>query len=80
MELWKEIFCNILQKECMEVRFPQAIDLEKIFELECYKALQKIKMILQDESLDDESCFLKIEEIVSAFEKIGSDGGARHDF
>ena len=42
--------------------------------------LQKIKMILQDESLDDESCFLKIEEIVSAFEKIGSDGGARHDF
>ena len=31
-------------------------------------------------SLDDAECFQRIEEIVCAYEAIGSDGGSRHDF
>ena len=42
--------------------------------------LQKIKAIVDDDSLDDPSCFMKIEEVLSALEAIGSDGGFRHDF
>lgn len=40
----------------------------------------KLRLILEDESLTDEVCFQKIEEIINIFEEIGSDGGSRHDF
>ena len=40
----------------------------------------KIKAIIEDDSLEDKECFRKIEEIVCAFEEIGSNGGSRHDF
>lgn len=56
------------------------IDGSKIVELESYKALQKIKTIIEDDSLEDKECFMKIEEIVCLFEALGSDGGNRHDF
>ena len=46
----------------------------------CYQALEEIRAILADESIDDEGCFYRIEEIVRVFEKIGSNGGGRHDF
>ncbi|MEE1055782.1 MAG: hypothetical protein UH239_00850 [Acutalibacteraceae bacterium] len=48
--------------------------------MESYKALQKIKTIIEDDSLEDKECFMKIEEIVCLFEALGSDGGNRHDF
>ena len=51
-----------------------------IVELECYKALQKIKAVIEDDNLEDESCFRKVEEIVCIFEEMGSSGGGRHDF
>lgn len=53
---------------------------QKAVENECYKALQKIKAIISDDSLDDPECFIKIEEIVCALEAIGSSGSSRHDF
>ena len=46
----------------------------------CYQTLCKIRAVLDDDTLDDPSCFLKIEEILSIFESLGSDGGSRHDF
>ena len=46
----------------------------------CYQVLCRIKGILEDETLEDPQCFLKIEEIVCALEEIGSDAGLRHDF
>ena len=49
-------------------------------ELECYKALRKIKAILENDALADSECFQQIEEIVCTFEELGSDGGSRHDF
>jgi len=41
---------------------------------------ERIKAVLEDDSLDDKDCFERIERIVCLFEEIGSDCGARHDF
>ncbi|MDD3164847.1 MAG: hypothetical protein PHS97_03220 [Oscillospiraceae bacterium] len=46
----------------------------------CYQALLAIKAALNDDTLQDDACFQKIEEIVCIFEALGSNGGARHDF
>lgn len=45
----------------------------------CCQALCAVRRVL-DEDTPDESCFQKIEAIVRAFEDVGADGGARHDF
>lgn len=55
-------------------------DLQKIVEMKCYQALEEIRKVLDDETLDDPECFHKIEKIVCIFEEIGSNGGCRHDF
>ncbi len=79
-DLWKEILFWLLQDEEIEVRFPQAPDFQKLFENKCCKALDEIKEVIEDESLEDKECFERIERIVRIFEEMGSDGGARHDF
>lgn len=58
MELYEEIVVKILsgQKDIV------AVDTEKlkaVFESECYKALEQIRIILRDDTLDDEECFQK---------------------
>lgn len=82
MELFQEILCHVLSSEKVQVSFPQLehTDVTKIVELECYQALRRIKTILEDDSLDDSECFHRIEEIVCAFEELGSSCGGRHDF
>jgi len=70
MDLYKEILLNKLERIN-----PDEMQLDRIVEMECYKALKKIKAVLEDEA-----CFMKIEQIVCALEEIGSDGGNRHDF
>ena len=62
--------------------FPEfaSTDVAKIVELECYKALSKIKDVLEDDSLEDSKCFYRIEEIICVFEELGSGCGNRHDF
>lgn len=65
----------------MEVTFPDlCIDPATLVEMQCYRALRKIKHILEDETLADPDCFNKIEEIVNQLESFGSTGGLRHDF
>lgn len=44
------------------------------------RALLQIRDILADEALSDESCFQKIEAIVSLLETMGISAGGRHDF
>ena len=47
MELLQEILCHVLADKKVQVSFSVLTDTEviKIVELECYKALQKIKAI-----------------------------------
>lgn len=80
MELWQEIFCTLLQNEQIKIQFSDKIDIEKLFHDACYQALQKIKRIIEDETLDDPSCFMKVEGIIRTLEALGSNGGFRHDF
>ena len=80
MELYKEILGHALTYGEVKITFPGECDPAKIVEGECYKALQKIKAIIQDDSLTDTECFMKIEEIVNVLESVGSSGGSRHDF
>ena len=81
MELYKEILLHALTHGDIQLTLScQEIDITKIIEGKCYSALQKIKTIIEDDSLEDKECFYKIEEIVSAFEDIGCVGLGRHDF
>ncbi len=81
MELFHEILIEALSKERTEIFFPElTFHMNELIESRCYQALIMIKNILAEESFSDKECFLKIEEIVKTFEKIGSSGGSRHDF
>ena len=81
MELYKEILARALMCGEIQITFSgQQPDISKMIECKCYKALQKIKAIIEDDSLNDKECFMKIEEIICALEEIGINGGNRHDF
>ena len=81
MELYKEILIEVLSRQEVEVRFPHlAVNPAEIAEGVCYRALERIRDILRDDTRSDEACFLKIEEIVRVLEELGSHGGTRHDF
>ncbi len=47
--------------------------------IRCCRAIEKIKAILQEDTMDDKECFWKIEEIVMVFEDMELDAGRRHD-
>ena len=81
MELYKEILAKVLEQEEVQITFPNLkVDAADIVEGKCYQALREIKAIIEDDSLTDSECFLKIEAIVCLLEELGSDGGNRHDF
>lgn len=81
MELYRDMLCRILESEEYEIILPRwKINVEEMMELKCYQALNEIKKILEDESLDDIDCFERIEKIIAVFEKLGSGIHERHDF
>ena len=80
MELYKEILAHAMTYGEVKVTFSGECDIAKIVEGECYQALQKIKAVIEDDSLEDAECFMKIEHIILTLEGIGSSGGIRHDF
>lgn len=81
MDLYKEILIHVLAKQPAEIYFPNfRLNAEQIVTNECYRALEKIKAIIHDDSLSDAECFEQIELVICVLEKIGSNGGARHDF
>ena len=81
MELFEEVLVRYLLGQKIQITFPDLhIDLNEVVKMQAYQALQAIKAVLEDDSLDDAACFQKIERIVAIFEEIGSDGGNRHDF
>ncbi len=79
MELYKELLIHALSRGEIQITFPEQ-DLSKLVEGKSYQALKRIKAVIEDDSLEDKECFMRIEKIVSVFEEIGSDGGGRHDF
>lgn len=81
MNLYREILIKALENEKIEVTFPDMkVTPEELVEMKCCAALQKIKKIIDDETLTDADCYQKIEAIIQTLEKIGSNGGTRHDF
>lgn len=81
MELYREVLLTLLQQQRIQITFPDLqVNAQDFVECQCYQALEKIKTVIHDDSLDDSECFAKIEEIIQIFEKIGSNGGFRHDF
>ena len=81
MELYKELLVHALCQTNTHITFPDLqIAPSQLVECTSYHALQKIKAVLENPDLDDESCFKKIEEIVCIFEELGSSCGGRHDF
>lgn len=76
-----ELYQNILAQSFMEYfRLERLVDVEKIINDRCYRALCQIREILANDALDDRDCFCRIEKIVRVFEDLGSDAGSRHDF
>ena len=81
MELYRDMLCRILETEEFEILLPKwNMKVEEMMEMKCYQALQAIKRILEEDELDDEECFDRIEKIVSVFEALGSGIYDRHDF
>jgi len=81
MRLYADMLEKILEEADGKPHiFAFKINADKIIKKRCYKALREIKKVLEDDSLEDEECFERIEEIVCIYERIGSDGGVRHDF
>ena len=80
MELMKSILEKNFPKVTVKLTNRQARRFEKVLASSSYQALKKIREIIKNETFTDEECFSKIEAVVCAFEKIGSNGGGRHDF
>ena len=79
MELYAEILARALSEQRIQVTI-SGVDLQRLAEDTCCRALRDIKAIREDDTLSDETCFEKIEAIVRVCERLGSDGGNRHDF
>ncbi len=81
MNLYKEILSNILENEECRVVFPNLEgSFSELVEMKSYEMLKKIQAIIRDSDLDDNDCFMKIEEIICLFEQNGCNCGTRHDF
>jgi hypothetical protein len=81
MELYAEILAKALEGGSVKVEFPVGTPrVETLVEMRSYAALKQIKEIIEDESLEDPACFIKMEEVIAVFEALGSNGGNRHDF
>lgn len=53
---------------------------EDMVEMRCCELVKEIHAVLGDDTLDDPSCFQRVEKIVSLYERLGPGGGSRHDF
>lgn len=80
MELWKGILLKLLQNEDAEVFFPQLYNVKTVLNQECYRILERIKRILENDDFNDKECCMKIEEIIREFDELGGLNSSRHDF
>ena len=81
MNLYKELLIHILSNPTVQVEFPHvSLNISEIIEGECYQILQEIKSIIDNEQLEDDECFLRIEYIMQSMENRGISFSNRHDF
>jgi len=80
MEILYKQLKKKITKDIAKMKSASSIDATKILSSTCYNALVAIRAVLNDHTLNDAECFWKIEDIVTIYEAIGSDGGSRHDF
>lgn len=80
MELYKEILVkSVVEKAILSSLETMQHNAADVIETACYKAIAEIKAILEDDTLDDKTCFLRIDEIIRVFDRLGSPC-SRHDF
>lgn len=77
MELYHEIFTSYFLRNVDMERF---FDGTAIVKDQCYQMLCAIKATLEDDTLDDPTCFERIEQIVCIFEQYAQGVEYRHDF
>ena len=83
MDQYMEILTYILQNQRakIEVTFPGlTFSADALVESAALRTLAQIQKILQDDTLNDQECFYKIEAIVHTLEQAGLGCGGRHDF
>lgn len=81
MELYRDILCEILESEEFEIMLPKwKMKVDEMIETKCYHAIEEIKKILEEDTLNDAECFERIEKIIVIFEALGSGIHGRHDF
>lgn len=81
MEEFKDVWAQALAVENIRGRLSDfCIEPMAIVELKCFQAIEIIKEILEDDTLKDVDCFLKIEEIICCLEDLGLSCGTRHNF
>ena len=76
----EELYAKVMGQEIL--KFVQACDqhtLARQADSEAIRVLQKIREILNDETLDDPNCFYRIDAIVQTFWNVGI-SVERHDF
>ena len=81
MEAYRDILAQTLGAEAVRGMVSDLpSEPEVLVEMKCFQAIRRIQEILQDETLNDRECFLRIEEIVCCLEDLGLSCGNRHDF
>lgn len=58
----------------------QMVDASPVIQDRCYQAICRIKGILEDDTMEDPECIIKIEEIMQVLEGNGIEIESRHDF
>jgi len=77
MELHKDIFYKELGKMVFGYCCNVDINFNELINAKAIESLQRIKTVIENDSLSDFDC---VEKIVCIFEDIGSNCGNRHDF
>ena len=64
-ELYLQVFREMLSKQDIRVTFPtlEGMDINKLMDSIYYRALNRIKGYIQDDSLSDPECFRKSEQV-----------------
>ena len=71
MKLYKEILICLLKETDIEVDFKGIeFDFNKLLEDRCYVALNEIKKILANDTINNEDCLTKIQHIVDTYKTL----------